>query len=574
METSFSFNIDPSYGVPLEEYLESNQCFSLVKYPVDRVLSAIKTITTNDPPEVISDATLEAVLSVAYYPEHLMILNLEFCLPLYDILATYLDHYTLLERSFGVLLMQVYGIFNMVEYLAMHHTLSAFVKSLTLSTRGVDVFHQLSLKTAQITGLDRDPSMNTMLKYYYKELSFGFRSSYPQSFLFGPVLLEHIFDARAEFSKAYSCVPGFGWALVLLKMWPELQSDRDKGEEPYKRLERLGQLRDLASRCLLVAPPHEQCIVGSLAWGIIINEDDVFLKDSFGGPKDPKDLEIVTCTLIRQLMTRPVSNTILGLKQLNTMSQYALHLVRMGNCYGAYPPILTAAYGRLWIELTSSPSDRYPVDHVAGYGFDLLGFTCEGCITSEMNFGSEGTTINIVSSLLRVDFINLLGRLLLSYTTCVEEINGEWVDQMISDAQNNMLILGESIAKYSKSLRSAFQPYYVDWLKILQYISQLSSMSLHSSRLLLPHLGRISSTWLQLGDKFGYSDHDQVTLTCSYVRCPGFKLVDCQSHVCGKCLYTMYCSVRCQQADWTCGSRPHSEVCGEHIRGIKLIEGI
>lgn len=93
MATSFSFNPNPSYGVPLDEYLDSNQPFVLAKYPVDRVLSAIQTITTNDSPEVISDATLEAVLSVAYYPEHLVLLDAEFCSPIYEILGIYLDEH-------------------------------------------------------------------------------------------------------------------------------------------------------------------------------------------------------------------------------------------------------------------------------------------------------------------------------------------------------------------------------------------------------------------------------------------------------------------------------------------------
>lgn len=93
MATSFSFILDSGYGKPLEEYLGLNHIFSLVKHPVDRVLSAIKTIARNEPPEVISDATLEAILSVAYYPQYLKLLAADLYAPLYEILDIYLDHY-------------------------------------------------------------------------------------------------------------------------------------------------------------------------------------------------------------------------------------------------------------------------------------------------------------------------------------------------------------------------------------------------------------------------------------------------------------------------------------------------
>lgn len=128
MFDSSSFTYDPRWGVSIDEYLDSNHQYSLVKYPLDRVRSAIKTVTTSDPPGIISDATFEAVLSIAYYPEHLSLLDVAFSIPMYEMFDEYLNHhfmvsisvYTtssvihthmaswLLERSFGVLLMQVH----------------------------------------------------------------------------------------------------------------------------------------------------------------------------------------------------------------------------------------------------------------------------------------------------------------------------------------------------------------------------------------------------------------------------------------------------------------------------------
>lgn len=119
---------------------------------------------------------------------------------------------------------------------------------------------------------------------------------------------------------------------------------------------------------------------------------------------------------------------------------------------------------------------------------------------------------------------------------------------MIGQSLDDIFVLSKTIGKYTTLLRSTFQPYYADWLKVLWYITQLSSMSLPSNRLILPHLEDISSTWRNLGDKFGYLDYDPIALTCSYARCPGFELVGCRGLTCSVCLSATYCSVRCQQA--------------------------
>ncbi|KAF8596684.1 hypothetical protein BDV93DRAFT_563081 [Ceratobasidium sp. AG-I] len=573
MTASFSFTLDPSYGSSLEEYLESNQHFTLVKYPVDRVLSAIKTITTNDPPEVVSDATLEAVLSVAYYPKHLELLDVDFYAPLYEILATYLDHNTLLERSFGVLLMQVYGIFTMVEFLVVHRKLLAFLKSLALAqARGVVVFYWLSHEVAQIFGLDQDPSMNTVVQRF-RDLLPTLRGSHTQSLPLNFLILERAFEARGSFSRACSRIPGFGWSLVLVKMWPTVQLMKQDPKGPNNKLEKLRQLQDLACRCLLVAPLHERCIVGSLDWVIDCTRETSFA-DSFGEPQGSGDFELILNTTLVQLSTCPAKKIAGDLKYLSTMAQYALQFARTMNRYDTYPQLLEAAYTRLWTEITSSSSDRHPVDNVVGYGVDLLGHTCEGCMRAEMTSGSESATLDIVLSLSNLDFINLVGRLFLSYAARADESDGRWVDEMLSQALEDTFLFGKTIAKYTKSLKSAFQPYYLDWLKVLWHISQLSSMSLPSSQLILPHLEQLLSNWLHLGSKFGYSDDNDVALACSYARCPGFKLADRQNFACGRCFHAIYCSARCQQADWTYGDRPHSERCKEQVAMTTLFEEI
>ncbi|KAF8596691.1 hypothetical protein BDV93DRAFT_563086 [Ceratobasidium sp. AG-I] len=571
MTDSFSFTYDPRWGVGIDEYLESNKQFSLAKYPIDRVLSAIKTVTTNDPPGTISDATFEAILSIAYYPEHLGLLDVEFCTPFYEIFDEYLNQrFKLLERSFGVLLMQVHGIFTMVEFLVVSHKLKAFVESLARSrTRGVDVFHQLSLEAVRTTGLDKSPSINTATNFFHTLLP-TLRGHHIHSFSATYLLLEDVFKARDGFSKVYSRIPGFGWPLVLLKMWPKLQFFKDELEGARTKVERLGQLRDLASRCLLVAPPPEKCVVGTLAWELDCKGGDPLVREPFEKPVDLDDLEMVAGSLLFHLSTRPARNTIGGLRNLNVAAQYAFHLARMVDRFEIYPRLLQAGYVRLWTEITCAPSSRYPVDDVVSLGVGLLGYTCEGCVMSKQTSRSKATTTEIALSLFAIDFVNLLGRLFLSYTLGAGGSSSEVAGSAMSESQGQIISLDRSIAKYTKSLRSTFEPHYFDWLKVLRYVSQLQFMSLPSSRFLAPHFKQFISFWHVLGNEVGWSDQDHVASPCSYARCPGFEAVSCQSLACGKCLETTYCSARCQQLDWAHGDRPHRESCEMHIRGIKL----
>ena len=288
--------------------------------------------------------------------------------------------------------MQVHGIFTMVEFLVVHQKLSAFVEYLALSrTLGVDVFHRLSYEVVRITGLDRTPFMKTVAQLYLTLLrSLGGR--HKRSFYITIILLECVFEARAEFSRAYSRIPGFGWPLVLLKMWPRLQITGHEAKDRYEKIEELGQLRDLANRCLLVASPYERCVAQTLT-EIDCLGNELFVEDPFEEPKDFRDLEGVTCTLVRHLSTRPTENVLGGLKHLSTMSEYILQLTRLVEHYALHPPIIQVAFNRLWDELTSNPSDKYPLEDVVGYGAELLRQTLYVWQSFELKKHSNGTTL-------------------------------------------------------------------------------------------------------------------------------------------------------------------------------------
>lgn len=62
--------ISPRYGVPLDVYLSQRGNLPAQICSIQAVQSAVQKLTSGDH-ENVSESTLEAALSVVYYPEHL-----------------------------------------------------------------------------------------------------------------------------------------------------------------------------------------------------------------------------------------------------------------------------------------------------------------------------------------------------------------------------------------------------------------------------------------------------------------------------------------------------------------------
>lgn len=89
-----SFHVDPSWGVPLDVYLKEKQHLPLPVYPIDVVTSSLESISL-DSSEIISDSTLEAILSLVHHPEHLgLLVDTRFTSVWFSLLEQYLEDYS------------------------------------------------------------------------------------------------------------------------------------------------------------------------------------------------------------------------------------------------------------------------------------------------------------------------------------------------------------------------------------------------------------------------------------------------------------------------------------------------
>ncbi|QRV95915.1 hypothetical protein RhiJN_23933 [Ceratobasidium sp. AG-Ba] len=134
-----------TYGVPVDDYLRKNCPGHICRYPADKVVSAINTLAW-DMPENWSDTILEAFILVVHYPEHLELLKTDISLGWLETMKAYTErfpvsaHYLInctthhlssaqaFSRSFGVLMIQVYGLLCMVAFLDENDELETFIE--------------------------------------------------------------------------------------------------------------------------------------------------------------------------------------------------------------------------------------------------------------------------------------------------------------------------------------------------------------------------------------------------------------------------------------------------------------
>lgn len=107
-----------------------------------------------------------------------------------------------------------------------------------------------------------------------------------------------------------------------MKVWIKSQFFRDETEGPDTKVEKLGQLQDIANRYLMVAPHYARRVVGTLIGGINCRGDVPNTGDPFMEPITLQDLELVASTMLPQISTRPVENIITGLRFIGVASEY------------------------------------------------------------------------------------------------------------------------------------------------------------------------------------------------------------------------------------------------------------
>ncbi|KAF8593203.1 hypothetical protein BDV93DRAFT_566792 [Ceratobasidium sp. AG-I] len=384
------------WGTPLDVYLARNKNLSMRQYPLDAVLSAIRTITIKNTSDVVHESTLEAFLSVIYYPKYLnLLVTKTFRKIWFTLMDKYNSVHEIYDRSFGLLMTQVLGLTTMIGLLAHNKKLELFVGSLLESKpQGADEFFRcLNLQAVQITKLDTQTlavvlgrNDNFLGLPFDREKLAGFLPNIggftAETTMF---LNQCLFEARHKFLSTIYHTRPCGWPMVLFVI-----------------------VREASYRYFLVCTPEERPIMETL-----VREAASGVTREIDLAKDSNDARMIILAPTRQLPCRSAHPTPQSLYCLTVLSKYAAAITR-SFVDDLYPDLLSTGFNRIWAE--------FPADPIGVLGIDLCNHLLYLANTlmkhARDSFESQRVIIpEVISALATVDLVGLAGRLIIVHAS-------------------------------------------------------------------------------------------------------------------------------------------------------------
>ncbi|KAG8711303.1 hypothetical protein FRC08_016050 [Ceratobasidium sp. 394] len=163
---------------------------------------------------------------------------------------------------------------------------------------------------------------------------------------------------------------------------------------------------------------------------------------------------------------------------------------------------------------------------------------------------NASTIASLSNALSRTDFVNLLGRLLL--TPLVAEtgfdIPTELQTHKWDPLPGHIMFFTTAYSKLAALVNNPFIDSYPDWLKTWGVLDVYHA---DKSPWAKNWVTWFDITWKQLGDAFGYGDRAlREQMECAYARCPGAASRFGARFACNGCREVAYCSLWCQRAHW------------------------
>ncbi|KAG9123879.1 hypothetical protein FRC07_013649 [Ceratobasidium sp. 392] len=335
-----------SWGIPMDTYLKKQPAHSVRKYPADQVTTSIQKFIVGEA-KSFEDATLESILSVVYYPERLVLLNAKTMSNWFRMMEPYLKCHSLFDRSFGLLMIQVYGLAATVGFLYHSQTLPGVIKRLStvdVNNNKSGVLSLLNLWTSVVADPDAEISGRSFADYVRNFTSIPDTSD-PNSGSHDVVLLPNIggfylkdalfflknlFDSRDRLLEILDHVPAFGWFLLLCMMRLQIWFLLKSGDDKSNALSMLTDLQDINYRYYLASGPKEHRLVSSLMAAVLgdMSDIDPFFDDNdFIDPTGSADLAMLSLTLIRHISPPLLETDLTKLSSLWEMFEWVDKLV-------------------------------------------------------------------------------------------------------------------------------------------------------------------------------------------------------------------------------------------------------
>ncbi|KAF8597287.1 hypothetical protein BDV93DRAFT_610474 [Ceratobasidium sp. AG-I] len=537
-------------------------------YSIQVVQYEIQQITSGNY-EDLSKSTLEAALFIVYYPEYLYILIDDRIIPaLFKLLTRFPNNTSAFNFSIGFLLLRLIALVTAIGLLEESDQMAPFIESLGPPASRGRADASPSLTTWILKMIDEDMhSMSGTLVDFRAKLGWTLDENKEPTCLVGIggyrlsntlYLLEQCYTARNEVLNAYNSTTVLCWPVLLLVMWAHLEYSKLDERLPW-----LVKLRDVAFRRFLGSKDQEHFVMQAL-----VNEFAGLIQPpkDHRPPVDRIDAQTVTSALVKKLSPRQTSSNPVKIRYLTLLTDYALQVTAHSGLH-YWCRIFEAGFHRLWREFnlnSKSPGKDIP-EQIMSYATLLLNATSNYFTwTSGLIFPGGSLTPDLISILVGIDVISFLGRLFLLPSAVASAENDQ--ASVSTDAVNKTLCaLSELIERLSENqslARPALSGGYLNWLKTFNFMCQLRHMPIYTDHPLNSCIKEYTLSWTRLGQALGYFDQIKYT-PCSYPRCSGEKEISSGFMACKACLRAVYCSGRCQQADWLFETAPHSEMCAQ-----------
>ncbi|KAF8598075.1 hypothetical protein BDV93DRAFT_610027 [Ceratobasidium sp. AG-I] len=375
-------------------------------------------------------------------------------------------------------------------------------------------------------------------------------------------LLNAIWRDRKTFFEICIRAPTPGWSFALLILGEHMQWALEEGIEDE---DEWSFLQMLCFRYILIAPDDEKFFLSNICFDAssyrLANNDEYYILSSV----DMDDARNVLQTYITRMTPSPSIGWFspdMRVLLIEFIGQdVVLDLVDL------MPQFLTVSFSWIWEVLdrgTRAASNLSDSGDLVRYSTHVFDIAKRLYVNANSNGMSTKTISYFTRVLLEFDFVNLVGRLILTPT-----INGSNASKLEQDVHpgnphvpdngthdwNHLTkVIGSFSEVYAGSARATngmLVKLYPDWLKI--WNSFMPQFPQHSTRSpwFQEYVQSCEMTWMMLGFAFSYSVQEgRDYRLCNNDRCFGPVRTGYADRTCGRCLLASYCSVLCQNAHW------------------------
>ncbi|KAG8770833.1 hypothetical protein FRC12_004018 [Ceratobasidium sp. 428] len=244
-------------------------------------------------------------------------------------------------------------------------------------------------------------------------------------------------------------------------------------------------------------------------------------------------------------------------------------------------PLAKAALARLWHALDpqkeSLPLTYERLSEVAQFARLIFEYIMFLMISAKSKATiSQATKDELTIYIIKEDLFGLLARVLVFPLSCNHSSLSQPHQQSLDSIYNNVFRTlketGDGLAKICPTSIKELLNSHIDWLKAAQYFEEHCHLY-GKGQFVNTYVPKCHVTWKRLGSSLLGKQLKDLSVPCSYPRCPYPAPLEGVPFICGGCQTATYCSHRCRHSHWRYNlpGGSHASTCSRSI--LALVKG-